>query len=230
MGEKRRRIAWTEAELGENFEATAGDAWQRPKQAGYFEGVKSYATTAAPFLAGFAFAAITILIGLDDPPPMTDAAVLCFVFATLGFLYALQFGSWMQVYTTRPSERLDWHREATIDRTRFLEERARHAAELRVAEIYVNRLGAAFDGGLITFLLGIVFLVIPARWSAIRAVTLVPLAVALLFEAFGMAQRLSRGHLSGFWQPNLDEELARLDLAEPTPTALASMNLSDAST
>lgn len=230
MNDGRRRIGWTEAELRESFEATARDAWQRPKQAGYFEGVKSYATIAAPFLAGFAFAAITILIGLDDPPPMTDAAILCFVLATLGFLYALQFGSWMQVYASRPSDRLDWHREAAIDRARFLEERARHAAELRVAETYLNRLGAFFDGGLLAFLLGIMFLVVPERWSVVRAATLAPVVLALLFETYGMAQRLSRGRVPGFWQPDVEAELARLDLPEPTSAAFAAMNLGAAST
>lgn len=215
MARFREPGRWSLAERVIGLPDSAEDAWQSPRHPNLFAGPSSYGNVAAPFLAGFAFTAIPILVSLDNPPPLNDGAILTFVLATIAFLYALQFSAWMHQYLAPPSVRLDWRREATVDEAVFMEERKKHAADLRIAAAYLTRLSWAFNLGLVAFLMGIVLLLVPEEWNVWRAVAIAPVALAALFEFYSVLNlAFFDNRLPEFWDPDAEKIVASIELED----------------
>ena len=210
---------WTYAEEQIGLPESTSHTWQSPRQPNFFAGASSYGSVAAPFLAGFAFTAIPILISLDDPPPVTEPAIFFFVISTVGFLYALQFSAWMNSFVAPPSVRLDWKREALVDENVYLRERKHHAADLRIAVAYLTRVSISFDVALLSFFLAIALLLVPEEWSGWRIAAIVPLGIAFLFELYSIFGQWTRRGLPEFWDPDHEAIVDSVDLEEPNATS-----------
>ena len=218
-GSRKKPHGWTKAERLIGLPETVGDTWQSPRHPNSFAGAGSYGSVAAPFLAGFAFTAIPILVSLGNPPPLTEPAVFLFVLATVGFLYAMQFSAWMHAFVSPPSVRLDWRREALVDEDAYMIERRRHAADLRIAAAYLTRTSVSFDIGLVSFLLAIALLLVPQEWSPWRVAAIVPVAAAFMFEAFSILSQWTNRGLPEFWSPDHEAIVASVDLDDPAGTS-----------
>jgi hypothetical protein len=167
--------------------------WQRPSPLGEPDAVRGLGATVAPLLSGFSLAAIATLINVDPSrkPPLTDFAIGAFAVTVALLLQAMQFAFLVLRYSATPESRLSVNPRARQTSVELEGEREVQWHDFLSAEFYRRRVYVLYELGLLAFLTGLLFLMIPKTWSTGRVVGLTAITISTLFEAvWGLNNRL----------------------------------------
>jgi len=139
-------------------------AWNSPPVVGQAETPRALGGVVTPVLAGFALAAVALLVTTDNAhlPPLHDEAVLAFVVAVAVLLAAMQFSAASVRYASRPAERMDLAPEAKLEIDVLNLVRAAQHKDRYLEDAYSNRARVFYNLGLIAFLLGLGLMVWPS--------------------------------------------------------------------
>ena len=170
--------------------------WEHSRPVGFVESVKVVGGIAAPLLAGFSLTAVIQLLtlGADVRPPLTGLAVAAFSLAGAFLLYCLQFSAVAVGFAAAPSDYLDYSPEASHDPAAFARLRAVQHEDGALRRAYNARAGLCYNLGLITFLFGFGFVLVPRHWFWFsgRPVGLAAVLVALVVEIVWTTSNASR--------------------------------------
>jgi hypothetical protein len=165
--------------------------WMRLVPLGYGIGLTSFATIAAPLLAGFSLTTIVALSGsADDRGTRGDIAIAAFSVTTTLMLFAMQAGIAASERDIPPDQRAAQFPEAR-HRLRWMEKlRADQWRDQALAFRLYARCRWTYNLGIISFLGGLIALLIPApgKWGdphtglIFRIAALAVTAIALLIE------------------------------------------------
>jgi hypothetical protein len=181
--------------------------WKPLKPLGQAEVIRGLGGIVSPLLAGFSLAAIATLLTASSPPRLTEFSIAAFAM-TVGFLlFAMQFAFTALRYTASPSERLEWrpeitatdessdsHNEAVILRE-MQEIREEQALDFAITKLYMKRTAQLYDLGLLAFTIGLVLLLVPAKWTIGRTIAVSAAGVAGLLEIYWIY-----GHFLNRWR------------------------------
>jgi hypothetical protein len=161
--------------------------WERPSALGYQESLRGLGGIVAPLLAGFSLTAISVIVTANDVPRFAYWAVAAFSGCVALLLFSMQTAVSALNQNATPADILMWHPEATVSEAAFQEVRKMQAADFREMKRRGKRSFQAYGWGIVTFLLGVAFLLVPHAWTASRIVGLVPIGAALLLEVYWLA-------------------------------------------
>lgn len=142
--------------------------WERPQRLGYQETLRGLGGVVAPLLTGFSLATIAVLVTSKDRPPLSDWAEAALAAAVGLLLYGMQCSFLALSRTPSPPDIVAWLPEATVDATALDDARAEQAANMADVKRLWKRTGLTYDLGLLSFLAGLLLLLIPHAWSAAR--------------------------------------------------------------
>jgi hypothetical protein len=184
---------------------------------GEMEAVRGMGGIVAPLLAGFALATIAVLVTASEHPPCASWAILFLAASAVAFVYAMQFSFMALRYGAAPQERLDWTPEAAVDTTQALAElRREQAQDHALNKRYSRRAGIFYNLGLLGFLAGLGFVMVPKTWSVQSVATLGVVAVAFLAELLWILR--SRGVAR--WLVPLREDVRDVHVSQADDTSL----------
>jgi hypothetical protein len=185
---------------------------------GYQETLRGLGGIVAPLLAGFSLAAIATIVTGRVGPPLAAWPVASLATAVALLLFSMQVAFLALTQNSTPQDVLAWRPEATVSEEELQLVRLTQAADFEE----MSRLGYlslnAYAAGLIAFLLGVLFLMVPEDWSGGWAVGVAVIAAALALEVWWFAanrwrrlphpvsRRLTTSHSAG-WEghpPSLD--------------------------
>jgi MFS family permease len=182
--------------------------WRRSEPVGYGIGLTSFATFAAPLLAGFSLTTIVTLSGtLDNRGTRGDIAIAAFSVATVLMLFTLQAGLVASQRAIPPDQRASLHPEARHYGEWMRRLRSDQWRDEKLAwGIYV-RCRWTYNLGIIAFIGGLIALLIPNKWDdphpgpVFRIIAFVVAIIAILIEialTLGKPTRLSNWLIPGF--------------------------------
>jgi len=200
--------------------SNTSSVWWRPRALGYAESLRGLGGIVSPLLAGLSLAAIATLATSDHKPPLTSWAVAALAATVVLLLYSMQVAFLSLNQNSTPADILMWHPEAMVS-----EEELQRAREVQAADFKdMERLGKlsflAYSYGLITFLVAVLLLMVPAKWSIGWMFGMVVTGLALLLEIWWIAathfqalphpvvrrpQPSHRAHWTSAHPPPLDE-------------------------
>lgn len=165
--------------------------WRHPKPAGYAIGFTSFATIAAPLLAGFSLTAIiTLSSNSDNRGTRGDIAIAAFCVAAVLMLFTLQAGIAASQRAIPPDQRaaqypearhqLGWMRELLLDQWH----------DEKLAWRLYARCRWTYNLGIIAFLTGVIAVLAPSpgKWDGLHTgpvfhtVAFVVAIIAILIE------------------------------------------------
>lgn len=163
--------------------------WRRPDPTGYGIGLISFATFAAPLLAGFSLTTIVTLSGsLDNRGTRGDIAIAAFSVATVLMLFTLQAGLVASQRAIPPDQRASQYPEARHYHEWMGRLRSNQWRDEKLAwRIYV-RCRWTYNLGIIAFIGGLIALLIPDKWDdphpgpIFRIVAFAVAVIAILIE------------------------------------------------
>ncbi len=164
---------------------TSESVWFRTKPVGNDRMVATSGGVAAPLLAGFCLAAIAQLVSADQPPNTARYGIAFFAVAGVCLLNALQLASIALGYWASPAQRLEYYPEVRTDDATLNRVRDHQWQETRVRGRYVRIAGHLYNTGLVAFLVGLGFIVVPNcpwPWPWISIVTVAVVALATVLE------------------------------------------------
>lgn len=159
--------------------------WRRPKDnLGYADHLRGLGGVVSPLLAGFSLAAIAQLLTTENPPPLTDWAVLALATSVAFLLHSMQLAHAALAADPSPATYLVWYPEALVEKDALLEVRRKQVQKYREMVRYWLRANVSYDVGLVAFLAGLVLLLIPEQWSGARIAAVSIAGAALLLEGW----------------------------------------------
>jgi hypothetical protein len=207
--------------------------WRRPVPIGYVAGFTSFATIAAPLLAGFSLTAIVTLSGSsDNRGTRGDIAISAFSAATVLMLFTLQAGIAAGQRAVLPDQRAAQYPEARSRLGWMQTLRNDQWRDERLAWRIYARCRWTYNLGIIAFLSGLITLLIPStfkwdlnhlhtipafRWPAL-AIAVIALAIEIILT-FRWPTSVSGWLVPGSAGPpvklrNVTEEPDDMDLME----------------
>lgn len=158
--------------------------WDIPVRYGYAAAIDSMGSVAAPFLAGVSGALAVFVMQNEAAFGWANAALFVLVVATLAFLATLQFSFWARQFAANPSEiEVWWSAEEQSTRERLHREQRDDMEQHRR---WSDRVRWSYNAGLLAFLIGLTFCLIPADGlsdaSGGRKVVVVLAACGLVLE------------------------------------------------
>lgn len=168
--------------------------WLAPEPYGKKASLGQYFTIAAPVLAGFAVALVTVVATSREAFAAPDLILLLGVVASGAFIMAMQYGMHASQHDVSPDEYLAWQPMARTDRATLEWVRGRQHWDYAMWQGYSERARRMFHVGITGLLLSVVLSVLPA--DAPRLVPYVPLtgylaaAVGLVWLAYELAWTL----------------------------------------
>jgi hypothetical protein len=164
--------------------------WRHPEPVGYGIGFTSFATIAAPLLAGFSLTTIVTLSGSqDNRGTRGDIAIAAFSVTTVLMLFTLQAGIAAIQRAIPPDQRASQYPEARRWLGWMRDLRADQWRDEKLAWRIYRRCRWAYNLGIIAFIGGLIVLIVPspAKWDphtgpVFRTVALVVAAIAILSE------------------------------------------------
>lgn len=165
--------------------------WARPVPVGYGIGFTSFATIAAPLLAGFSLTAIvTLSSSADHRGTRGDIAIAAFSVATVLMLFTLQAGLAASQRSIPPDQRVAQYPEARVWLGWMQQLRLDQWRDEDLARQLVSRARWTYNLGIVAFIGGLIALQIPSpgQWdephtgSLFRVAALVAVVVAALIE------------------------------------------------
>jgi hypothetical protein len=163
--------------------------WKPPIPLGEAEVVRGLGGIVAPLLAGFSLAAIATLLTATSPPRLTEFAIVAFVLTVAVLLFAMQFAFVALRYVVLPSDRIDWHPEASTKSEVLKKVREEQAVDQAITKIYADRTALLYNLGLVFFSAGLTLLLVPTRWTVGRILALAIAAVATSLELYWISGR-----------------------------------------
>jgi hypothetical protein len=143
--------------------------WAEPEHPNLATALGGYVGSGAPLVAGFALAAVVLLLvspGVASNVPLVGPAVVAMVVSASLMVLAIRYGFWAVSYWTTPAERLMWNPAAVVRMAPLDRERSRLAARMAHFRRLRRRTEHLFELGLIVFLAAVVLMLIPDRWRA----------------------------------------------------------------
>ena len=183
--------------------------WQRPVPLGYGLGLVSFATIAAPLLAGFSLTAIvTLSTSVGRHGARSDIAIASFSISAVLMLFALQAGLAASQRGLSPDQRVSQYPEARRWLGPMQQVRLDQWRDYKLAKRLMQRTRWTYNLGIIAFMGGLIALLIPApgKWDdantgpLFRVVAIVVAIGALLVEivlTFGVPKRLTQWLVPG---------------------------------
>jgi len=170
----------------DGFRDRSPSVWRLPIAYGSSAALQSIGTVAAPLLAGFSFTLAALVLTSPEWVRWPDLAMALLVIAGLLLTNAVQAAAWARRWDITPSELLAWWPQfddlSDSAREAVYQEQADHA---RRHFRWARLTQATYDGGILSLLSGIVFLVWPpgmwSFWSA-RGVVVVAAILGFLVE------------------------------------------------
>jgi hypothetical protein len=161
--------------------------WARTRPLAYSTSLVSFATVAAPLLAGFALAALLELRGAEGRA--AGVAVALFTLAVVLLLGAIQAGLWAAAHHTSPGERVAWYPEAPFDDYWLGRMREQQWQEVATGFRFTRIAQLAYNLGISAFLFAVVAALVPppGRWAWPRMVAVALAAAAAALETVGLA-------------------------------------------
>ncbi len=158
--------------------------WDIPVRYGYAAAIDSMGSVAAPFLAGVSGALAVFVMQNEEAFGWANAALFLLIGATLAFLATLQFSFWSRQFATTPAEiEMWWGTEAQSAPVRLHHEQHDDMEKHRRLSVRVRW---SYNVGLLAFLIGLTFCLIPtgglAEASGGRVAVVVLAAVGLVGE------------------------------------------------
>jgi hypothetical protein len=140
--------------------------WDRPRRLGYTEMLRTSGGIVAPVLVGFALATIVLLVTSRVTPRLGEWAVAGFTAAVGCLLFSMQVAPLALGHSATPDERLSWYPEATRSREALDHARLEQAVDYQHVVRYWRLAGISYDLGLLSFLIGLLLLLVPTAWSS----------------------------------------------------------------
>jgi hypothetical protein len=169
----------------------SGKIWNLSRPLGFVESVKIAGGVAAALLAGFSLTAVVQLVTLGKDaahPPLAGLAVGAFAVAAALLLQAMVFSSIAVGYAATPGQYLDAYPEAARDEAALANVLGLQREDAALRKRYNSRTAVCYDWGILAFLLGLGFTLIPHRWSLAsgRTVALLAVVLALILQVLTM--------------------------------------------
>jgi hypothetical protein len=136
----------------------------------------------APLLTGFSLTAIVLLLTASATPRRADWASVAFVIAVACLLFSMQVAFLALARSPSPADILTWKPEVAVSVEALQKARAEQAAHLADVKRLWKLYAATYDVGVVAFLAGVLFLLIPHSYSLARIVALVVAGLALGLE------------------------------------------------
>lgn len=149
---------------------------------GTVDAMRAMGTVAAPLLAGFALAVVSILATADHLAYLGELAIGAFTAGAVLFVFCLQFTFSALLYSATPDERIAWTLGNQAEPVHI--ERAQRVQRLdhRLQGRYLARARITYDLGIVSHLVGLLALIAPRHWWSTRDVAFGIVAVALGVE------------------------------------------------
>jgi hypothetical protein len=148
--------------------------WDVPRPYGFSHSTQAMGFSAAPILSGFSFALLALVIANRQQFRWPGLAVTFLAAGGILLLNAMQFAFWACRYTVTPADLAMWWPDCTENATRLAELQVEQKAYRLVELQWVNRLRRVYNAGIVTFLIGIVLVLVPppssntvTRWAAV---------------------------------------------------------------
>lgn len=170
---------------------TAKEVWSKSRLIAYPASLIEFSKVAAPLLAGFSLTAVIEITGRDGSTFFGDIATMCFSGAAALLIFAIQAGLTAACYQASPADRLAWVPEAHENRDLAVQLRRDQWDDERIADRYRERARHTYNMGIILFLAGLGFVLVPSPIdsSIPRAIGVVVVAIAALVEILTYAGR-----------------------------------------
>ena len=176
-------------------QAAPADVWKRPERLGYHETLRGLGGVVAPLLAGFSLATIGVLVSASDAPPLAGWTTAALAAAVGLLLLSMQCAFLALARNPSPAEILAWHPEVAVDATTLEDARAAQRATFADMARFWKISGAAYDFGVLAFLVGVVLMLAPEHWSVARGVAFGIGCLTFLGELWwALANRTSLPH------------------------------------
>jgi hypothetical protein len=169
--------------LSADADPTSG-LWKRPRRFGYPETLRGLGGIVAPLLTGFSLATIATLVSADDPPPLTDWALIALAATMALLLFSIQVAFLALARNPSPAEILIWRPEVIVDESELHKARVQQRSDFAEMTRFWNLAGPTYDLGVLTFLAAVLLLLISDDWSVPRAVAVGVAGMALMGEAW----------------------------------------------
>jgi len=138
--------------------------WRRRRPINYPKQIEVSGGIAAPLLAGFSLTAVAELAIGSNHLKMYQWAIALFAVASVLFIYALQLSAIALGLSATPAERLDYSPEAASVPVVLRAVRLRQWEETARRVKYTWRAGICYDAGIVSFLGGLGFIIVPHTW------------------------------------------------------------------
>lgn len=159
--------------------------WNRRRPINYPKQAEMVGGIAAPLLVGFSLTTIAQLVIGQDHPWLGQYAIAMFAIAAVLLVNTVQFSASALGYAATPSDRLEYNPEAAFmpDILRIVRNRQWQEMELRAS--YTTRAQHCYNYGLLAFLAGLGFLMVPHNhwpWPWGQLIGVVVVCAALIAE------------------------------------------------
>ena len=177
-----------EAQAPDRPPAWKDGVWEQPNNLGFADQLRGLGGSVAPVLAGFSLATIATLQTASTGPPLEEWSLVAFASSAVLLLMTMQLSSHALGRSAPPSVRLDWSPGARVDPRTLDGVRQRQRTDMTTVQIFWRRAGLCYDLGLLSFLTGVLLLLIPEFWSAERIAAVGIAGTALFVEVIWAAK------------------------------------------
>ncbi|MFC5139062.1 hypothetical protein ACFPK1_12540 [Actinomycetospora rhizophila] len=186
--------------------ASREEFWSKPRPLGHAISTTTFASIAAPLLAGFSIAAVVTLVGRADRGLRGDLAIAFFSLAIACLVFAIQSGSAAASRHISVTERVALYPEKIRDPERIHQIRSEQWRDEAIASHHRLLTRLAYNTGILAFLAGLLCVALPGAgdWNVPRAVAVIIVGSAILVEIIQQAHRPR--WLAAFLAPS-DEDL-----------------------
>ena len=157
--------------------------WQVVYPLGRTEAMRAMGTVAAPLLAGFGLATLTLLITADHPPRLATVGMIAFTVGSTLFVFSIQFTCAGLLYAATPAERMAW--EAGTEPVSATA--AARASEVQQKDIwlagrYFHVARWTYDLGILAHLCGLAAILVPSGGNVGRWIATAVVLIAIIVE------------------------------------------------
>jgi len=151
---------------------------------GMVDATRAMGTVAAPLLAGFGLATLTLLSTASVPVRLAPVAITLFAIGSALFVFCLQFTASALLYAAPPGERVAWRlaESGDIDPAAWSALYRVQHQDTQLFRRYQFRARLTYDLGIIAHLGGLLALVAPPSWASWRIAAFAVVAAALALE------------------------------------------------
>ncbi|RKR92928.1 hypothetical protein BDK92_7416 [Micromonospora pisi] len=160
--------------------------WQVVYPLGRTDAMRAMGTVAAPLLAGFGLATLTMLITGDRPPRLGTVGIVAFAVGSTLFVFSIQFTFAGLLYAATPAERMAWEAgDEPVSAAAAARASDVQQKDTWLADRYFRSARSTYDAGILAHLCGLAAILVPrdgnaGRWIA-TGVVLAAIAVEVVW-------------------------------------------------